>query len=104
LQTQKLSGATKWTVEHPRLPSTGMVARPFGSWEAAQRAAGFTPRRRRWTRRAVIDALRRDARQRRRPPFYNEWRGASDEHPDPSTAVELFGTWRAALAAAGLHR
>jgi hypothetical protein len=34
-----------------------MVARLFGSWEAAQHAAGFTPRRRRWTKAAVIDAL-----------------------------------------------
>jgi hypothetical protein len=32
LQTQKLGGATKWTVEHPRLPSTGMVARLFDSF------------------------------------------------------------------------
>jgi hypothetical protein len=46
---------------------------------------------------------RRDADRRARPPYYNEWRGASDEHPDPSTAVERFGSWRAALAAAGLR-
>jgi hypothetical protein len=37
-----------------------------------------------------------------RTTYYNEWRGANDEHPDSITAVELFGTWRAALAAAGL--
>jgi hypothetical protein len=74
-QTQKLGGAAKWTMEHPRFPSTGMVARLFGSWEAAQRAAGFTPRRRRWTKPAVIDALRRDAQRRGHPPFYAEWQG-----------------------------
>jgi hypothetical protein len=103
-QTLRLGGAEKWTAEHPRFPSANMAARLFGSWEVALRAAGFTPRRRRWTKAAVIDVLRRDAQRRGRPPFYNEWRGASDEHPDSSTAVELFSGWLAALAAAGLSR
>jgi hypothetical protein len=81
-----------------------MVARLFGSWEAAQRAAGFTPRRRRWTKDAIIAALQRDAQRRGRPPFYGEWQGATDQTPDTSTAVAMFGTWRAALGAAGLRR
>ena len=102
-QTQRFGGAAKWTAERPRFPSASMISRLFGSWEAAQRGAGFTPGRRRWTNDAIIDALRRDADRRGRPPFYAEWQhGASYEHPDTSTAVDRFGTWREALRAAGL--
>lgn len=84
-------------------PSKSTVARPFGSWEAAQRAAGFAPRRRCRTNEALIEALRRDAQRRGRAPYCAEGQGAtSDERPDTSTAVDRFGSWRAALAAAGL--
>jgi hypothetical protein len=43
-----------------------MVARLFGSWEAAQRAAGFTPRRRHWNKAAIVAALQRDVGTSRR--------------------------------------
>jgi hypothetical protein len=102
-ETKKLGGAAEWTAEHPRFPSKSTVARPFGSWEAAQRAAGFAPRRRCRTNEALIEALRRDAQRRGRAPYCAEGQGAtSDERPDTSTAVDRFGSWRAALAAAGL--
>jgi phage protein D len=100
----RLGGAEKWTAEHPRFPSASIISRLIGSWETAQRAAGFTPRRRRWTKAAVSDALRRDAGASGSTAVLQRVAGASDEHPDPSTAVDRFGSWRAALAAAGLRR
>jgi hypothetical protein len=55
-----------------------------------------------WAEDAVIEALRRDARRRGRPPYYAPVAWATDHTPGHSTAVAMFGTWRAALAAAGL--
>jgi len=38
-----------------------------------------------------------------RPPTLEEWRRASARHPSAATVRRLFGTWNAALIAAGFE-
>jgi hypothetical protein len=99
-QPSTTTAGSKWRAEYPRFPTTATVKRLFGSREAALRAAGHEPRPRQWTRETIIDALRRDAQARGRPPRYREWQGnTSDSHPDASTTAAYFGTWHNALVA-----
>ncbi|MGB9886276.1 MAG: homing endonuclease associated repeat-containing protein [Moorellales bacterium] len=85
----------------------GSVARRFGGWKAALRAAGLElPRRERWSvrdreaaKRDVVNALRALAAELGRAPTKAEWRGPGSGH----TVTRLFGSWAAALAAAGLQ-
>lgn len=75
----------------------------FGTWNAALDAAGL-PRRlsSRWASADVIGALRAWAAAQGRLPRPSDWRHATPgEHPDRSTVRRLFGSWEAALQAAG---
>jgi hypothetical protein len=106
LRRVAVAAAGRCQVVDGRLPALplerdgGAAVRQLGGRAASRglhapvAAAGTRPR--------SVAALQRNARRRGRPPHYAEWRGASDEHPDVNTAVDLFGTWRAAPAAAGL--
>jgi hypothetical protein len=72
--------------------------RRFGSWHAALRAAGVPLYRRRWSKRAVIEALQ--SRQQMGASISQTWK------EDPilfAAAKRYFGSWRAALLAAGLR-
>lgn len=65
-----------------------------------------------WTRERIIRALQADAERRGRPPTAQEWdtrKGAANrpfgwrgDRPGASRAARVFGSWRAALEAAGL--
>jgi len=55
-----------------------------------------------WTHERIIALIRRWARQRKRPPAQHEWRKRDGEWPTAETVRDLFGTWNAAIAAAGL--
>jgi hypothetical protein len=62
----------------------------------------------RWDRASIIAALHRDARRRGRPPTEQEWKASSRggwgrERPTAQTAKTIFGSWNAALAAAGFE-
>lgn len=97
--------STDWktsTVEHPW---AGTVTDRFGSWPAALEAAGFTPSKRAWTRGSIVEAVRRFARERGRPPKYTEWkhRDPGGRWPGAPTVVAHFGSWGDAMAAAGLR-
>ena len=93
----------KWEREYPRWPSAGDVDAHFDSWPQALEAAGLRPHRRSWTREAVIEALQAWAREHGRAPLETEWRRSGLEHPPAGTVKNVFGSWSAALRAAGLQ-
>jgi hypothetical protein len=110
----------EWHYEHGRaptgrewdaageIPGSTTVRLRFGSWTNAIRAAELTPRKVNprtgaiWTRATIIEALRRDAQRRGRPPTAVEWKSASSEHPCLMTVWRYFGSFKAGLRAAGL--
>jgi hypothetical protein len=62
----------------------------------------------RWTRASIIDALRRDAERRGRPPTMAEWTaspkgGWGHQRPTAQTVQLIMGSWSAALAEAGFE-
>jgi hypothetical protein len=82
----------------------GAVLRIFGSWNAALRAAGIDPatvrRYSRWTTRTLIQAMRKAKKSgafRRGASFRKRHSGLVQ------AATQRWGTWRAALHAAGLE-
>jgi hypothetical protein len=60
--------------------------------------------RRGWTEARILFALQVEAMRLDRPPTYNEWRRAPRDgrHPTSATVQNVFGTWSAAVEAAGL--
>jgi hypothetical protein len=93
---------SKWHDEQPRWPSGGQVINVFGSWGEAQRQAGFAPLKRTWTREQAIAALHDAARTEGTVPRRSGWEHATADRPAATTVRDLFGTWQAALRAAGL--
>jgi hypothetical protein len=102
-------------------PSVTTVRQVFGSWNAAVEAAGFRPRRPgesrrtapaavvrseptaavRWSHEAILAALQAWAQAWGRSPSLEQWRRASAAHPSAATVRRLFGSWNAAVEAAG---
>jgi hypothetical protein len=58
--------------------------------------------RRPWTTDMVIAAIRRWHRETGRTPRREEWRSAGPWSPSTGRVLGLFGTWKAAIRAAGL--
>ncbi|MCL6596791.1 MAG: helix-turn-helix domain-containing protein [Firmicutes bacterium] len=102
----------RWTVrewrEARRKPTVAEVVHAFGTWSAAWAHAGFeayrsgrgpTPEE------AILRALALAAREGHGPRLtvsaYARWRAAHGG-PSASTVVSRFGSWRAALEAAGV--
>ena len=92
----------KWEREYPAWPAAGDVRAHFASWPQALAAAGLRPHRRAWTREQIIRALRAWAAAHGRPPHHDEWQRSAVEHPPSGTVTLRFGSWTAALEAAGL--
>jgi hypothetical protein len=102
----------EWDKARFTQPSANTVGNLFGSWNAALEAAGLPTReagyagrlsRRRWTREEIILLLQQDADRLGRPPLYLEWDKPSKKRPSGSTVQSRFGSWNAALEAAGLR-
>ena len=93
----------RWEREWPRWPSTGQALVHFDSWEELLRAAGYKPYRRRWSDEQILAALVRFAEREGRPPTESDWVANGADHPHAGTVKAHFGSWRAALAAAGLE-
>ncbi len=105
-------------------PSATTVRSAFGSWNSAVKAAGLRPRRPgearktsppaieqppagavpRWPPPRVVERLQAWAHEHGRPPTLEEWRRAGARHPSAATVRRLFGSWNAALVAAGFEK
>jgi len=98
------AGARQWAAEYPRWPALHQVQEVFGSWNAAIRAAGYTPRQVRWTEAAIVHAAQGWTRRHGQPPRIEQWRRTAPDGLDPSMrpVLDAFGTWNAMLLAAGL--
>jgi hypothetical protein len=88
----------------PGMPKYGTVVRYFGDWQDALRVAGGqAARRKAWTRDELVDALRRFAAEHGRPPTRGDLTGIHGSgYPAGSVVERTFGTFTAALVAAGL--
>lgn len=56
-----------------------------------------------WTRDAIVEALQRWAEEHGRPPTQTDWNIAGAYYPRARLVARRFGTWSAALSAAGLR-
>jgi hypothetical protein len=94
-------------------PSAITVRLRFGGWRKALRRAGLKPDGReydraaprcykQWSTPAIETALQDATRVAGRPPTSTEWFRAAPGHPCSTTVRERFGSWTAALQAAGL--
>lgn len=55
-----------------------------------------------WTRERIVAAIQAWAEKNGRPPAADEWRVTGLwEHPSQGTVLAKFGTWNAAVTAAG---
>jgi hypothetical protein len=90
--------------KRPGLPGYDMVAYRFGTLTRALEQAGIEPASasREWDEEQIISALCAFHREHGRAPMVEEWIKASAAHPVPRTVEARFGSWNAALRAAGL--
>jgi DNA invertase Pin-like site-specific DNA recombinase len=104
---------TDWSRASWDRPGALTVRRRFGGWRKALRRAGLKPDGReydraaprcykQWSATAVVRALQDATRAARRPPRSTEWFRAAPDHPCSTTVRQRFGSWTAALEAAGL--
>jgi len=96
--------ALDWNSVAPDHPTRALVTRRFGSWDAALLKAGLRsqPPEHQWSRDRIIHALADWATAHQRPPRAYDWKRAGPDHPGRFHVWKRFGSWQAALAAAGL--
>ena len=82
------------------MPTPDTIRKHFGTYEAALKAVGATPRRRHWTREHIVEAMRQWQRDHGRPPASSDWVRSQSEHPHATTVRQQFGSWAAAAAVA----
>jgi hypothetical protein len=103
---------TDWTQGSWDRPSAITVRKRFGGWRKALRRAGLKPDGREYNRTAprcykqwstvdVLHALQEATRAAGQPPRSTEWFRAAADHPCSTTVRDRFGSWTAALEAAG---
>jgi hypothetical protein len=106
-----VSARGRVTLTDQAYPSATVVRQLFGSWAGGIRAAGFEPRaiNLTWTHERVIAALRAYAAANDGlPPKRSDWARAvrtdsSIAHPTAALVVRLFGSFAAAVEAAGFE-
>src|ERR1700747_2190554 len=57
----------------------------------------------RWTPETIVYAVTLWYRKHSRPPFTHEWDQAGENHPSRQTVSRVFGSWNAAIHAAGFQ-
>jgi hypothetical protein len=90
-----------WRDTWPRWPGTTTVLRVFGAWNAALKAASLPTRRYAWEPEQARERLAAWPRAHGRPPTSADAQ-ADPDLPALKTCQQLFGSWNAALRAAGL--
>jgi Homing endonuclease associated repeat len=90
-------------------PTDGPVSAIFGNWAKAVEAAGFEPPQDSWSETEIVAAIRRFAHREGRPPTNREFVQlvrSEPSHPTLGAVLGQFGSWNAALRAAGFapHR
>jgi hypothetical protein len=93
-----------WRPATSARPQAGIVENRFGSWTAGLRAAGLEVSHdpRRWTREAVLAALRRRERELGRPPTSSELeRPPGPDYPSTAIVRRRFGSWTSACRELG---
>lgn len=92
--------------------ASALAGVPRREWQASlQRAGDVATRvesapwqpRMTWTREAVIEAIRAWHTAHGAAPSAAAWRHARDGHPSQTTVINLFGSWRAGITAAGFE-
>lgn len=98
--------ASEWLAGSPDRPGSLCVRRRFGSWERALRKAGIKPNHRRqgryWSDVEMIHALKSWTNLNGRLPRAGDWKRARKSHPCSRSVSQRFGSFGAAVAAAGL--
>ncbi len=96
----------EWITGSPDRPGSLCVRRRFGSWERALKRAGLRPNARAqhrfWSDAEILAALRAWTKRHGRAPKANDWTRAQRSHPCTRSVGQHFGTFRAAVVAAGL--
>jgi len=88
--------------EAPRADPAPAYAKP-DTWRAAMQLSGHGHRGKDpWHPGEIIHALNAWAEEHGRAPHTRDWAHATPQHPSYTTAIDRFGRWNAALAAAGL--
>jgi hypothetical protein len=57
----------------------------------------------RWTHDTIVYAITLWYRKHDRTPLMDEWVQAGENHPSRQTVRRVFGSWNAAMIAAGFH-
>jgi len=92
-----------WTRELPRWPPASAGRIVFGSWAALLTAAGFDVYNPSWTHEEVLASIRAWNDAHGRPPAKHHWDTTDGTHPSSATVRRMFGTFVAAVQAAGLQ-
>jgi hypothetical protein len=99
----------EWAKAQPDHPSAATIRCHYGHWDDALHAGGLQPVRKAkhrytpWPPPQIIQALQAWAAANGRPPHGLDWITAAPGRPCAGTVYNHYGTWQAALHAAGLH-
>ncbi len=80
-------------------PSYHTIVSKFGSWAEALETAGLEPG---WSKDRIIERLQYETKLHGDPPTKLDWLAQAPGRPGYKTVQGLFGSWTAALEAAGL--
>lgn len=98
-------GMNEWSRSTADHPVASTVYRLFGSWNNMIEAAGYKPRRRgrqfATNRKQVVDAIYRWRFDHGELPTSEQWMRWSADRPNTTQVTRLFGSWNAAIIAAG---
>jgi Homing endonuclease associated repeat len=96
--------AKDWDTPAAGRPTRTVVTKRFGSWEAALRAArlDFPRSEPKWSHDRIVAALREWTARHERLPTTSDRQIAGDDHPSRMQVWRRFGSWDAAISAAGI--
>lgn len=100
--------AEAWRRSSPKNPASTTVRALFGTWNEMIRQAGFKPRPAHapppetvWSRDQVTQLIYLFRFTHGRLPSWRDWKTADPYRPTSNQVTRLFGSWNAAMVAAG---